>query len=215
MADIDKDESITEGEDTQDEESEESEEEQTSDEEKTEEDKGEDKGEDSKESRTRRSTIAQKKHWRDKFRKSSAKVTELESDLEKLRGAVKKPADDKEAAAQEYIRNQARNVYEELQKVREKEEAQQLASFEEEVDSVLEDNPDVSEEELLDTIEELEVDPATALRIIKRQAKDQGKKPKMPKSKRASTQVKPTKPEDDKGKNIFQIAREEREKLKT
>lgn len=204
--DIDKDEATEGEEDTQDEESEESDGEQTS-EEETKEDEEKDKG------KSRRSVLAQKKHWREKAQQSQSKVKELETELETLKNAVKKPTDDKERAAQEYIRNQARAVYEELQKEREKEETKELAAFEEEVDSVLEDNPDVSEEELLDTIEELEVEPKVALRILKREGKTK-EKPKMPKSKRAST-APPSKAPDDSKKNLWEITREEIDRLKS
>lgn len=213
--DITKDEESVEGEEeTQDEESEETDEEQTSEEEKTEGDKKEEKGD--QKPKTRRSEIAQKKHWRNKAKEANSKVTELETELETLRAGVKKPTDEKEQAAQEYIRGKAREVFKELQIEQEKAKAKELASFEEEVDSVLEDNPDVSEEELLDTIEELEVDPKTALRILKRDSstKDKKTKPKMPKPKQGSSQVQGKKSDDSK-KSIFEIAREETEKLKT
>src|SRR3990167_5140107 len=125
---------------------------------KTEDEKSKNKDEEDGEPKSRSSEIAQKKHWREKAKSASSKVEELSAELEKLRGAVKKPDDEKEAAAQEYIRNQARTVFKELQIEKAKEESKELEAFEEKVELVLEDNPDISEEELLDAIEEYEVE---------------------------------------------------------
>src|SRR3990167_10511430 len=101
---------------------------------KTEDEESRNKEED--ESKPRRSEIAEKKHWRGKAQQASKKVQELTEELEKLKGAVKKPDDEKEAAAQEYIRNQARTVYKELQIEKAKEESKELATFEEQVEEI-------------------------------------------------------------------------------
>ena len=164
-------------------------------------------------SKKKRSEIAQKKHWREKAQKSSSKVTQLETELAELKKAVKKPDDDKEAAAQDYIRNQARQVFEELQKEKAKDEAKQLAEFEEKVEAILDDNPDISEEELLEVVEEFEVTPAVALKILKKNSENKSKKPKMPKARGASPESKKELPDDSK-KSMFEILKEEREKLK-
>lgn len=171
------------------------------------ENKEEDKG-------SRRSEISQKKHWRDKAQKASSKVEELTAELDRLKSAVKKPDDDKEAAAQEYIRNQARKVFEELQTEKAKEDATQLADFESKVETILEDNPDIAEEELLDTIEEYEVEPNIALKIIQKQSKEKVKKPNMPKAKQASSSDSDKRPDDSK-KTIWQIAQDEIKKIKS
>lgn len=179
---------------------------------KTDEKKNED-GEDDK-PKNRRSEIAQKKHWREKAKQSSAKVQTLEEELAKLRDAVKKPDDEKEAAAQEYIRNQAREVYKQLQLEKAKDEAKELAAFEDQVEEILADNPDIAEEELLDTIEEYDISPQTALRILQRQSKDpKEKKPKMPTPRRAAPSADEGKKVDDSNKSMWQILKEEKEKL--
>lgn len=183
---------------------------------KSKEEKDTEEDEDEGKTKSRRSEIAQKKHWREKYQKTSTKVQELEEELEKLKGAVKKPEDDKERAAQEYIRKQAREVFEDLQKERQKAESNNLDQFETELDSVLEDNPDVTEEEILDIIEEMDVSPTVAMKIFKRESSKQEKtkKPKMPTPKRgSSSQDKDRKPNDS-NKSMWEIAREEIAKSK-
>ena len=164
----------------------------------------------------RRSEIAQKIKWREraiKAEEAASKVERLEAELQELRGAVKKPTDDQEAKAQEYIRKQAREVYEELQNLKQKEEKTQLAKFEAEVESIIDENPDVSETELLDAIEEYEVEPKVALKILQRQT-DKTKKPKMPAPKRGTSEPSKEKPDDSK-KTMWEILREETSKLKS
>lgn len=164
--------------------------------------------------KTRRSDIVQKKKWREKAQKASGRVQELETELATLKDAVKKPDDDKERAAQEYIRNQARETYKELQLEKAKEEAKDLEAFESKVQAVLDDNPDVPEDELLDIIEEYEVEPKTALKILQKQAKDpKEKKPKMPQARQASPQEDDGKKPDDSQKSMWQILKEEKNKL--
>ena len=165
-------------------------------------------------SKNRRSEIAQKIKWREKAKENESKVQSLETELAELRGLVKKPTDDQEAKAQEYIRTQARQVFEELQRARESEERQKTAQFESKVQEVLEDNPDVSEEELLDLIEELDVAPDIALKILKRGGTTKKtEKPKLPKAGRASPESEKGKPDDTK-KSLYDIARDEISKLR-
>src|SRR3990167_5826327 len=175
-------------------------------EEESENQEGEDK------SKNRRSEIAQKKHWREKAKKSDSKLKALETELADLKKAVKKPDDEKEAAAQEYIRKQARDVFEQLEAERKKQKDEELSEFEEKVEAILEDNPDVSEEELLDAIEEYEVTPAVALKILQKGTKEKDKKPKMPKSKKASPESTEKAPDDSK-KNMWDILKEEKNRL--
>ena len=145
----------------------------------------------------RRSEIAQKIKYREKYQSTLSEKQELEAELSELRGAVKKPTDDAEAKAQEYIRKQAREVYEELQSLKQREESTKTAKFEAEVESIIDENPDISETELLDAIEEYEVEPRTALKILKKQEKT-AKKPKMPVAKRGSSESPKKKPDDSK-----------------
>ena len=164
--------------------------------------------------KNRKSAIAQKKYWREKSKESDSKVQELTDELAKLKEAVKKPDDEKERAAQEYIRKQARETFTELQLEKAKEESKELASFQDKVQAILDDNPDVSEEELLDTIEEYEVEPKTALKILQKQSKDpKEKKPKMPKAQQAAVSEDDGKKPDDSNKSMWQILKEEKARL--
>ena len=176
--------------------------------------KADDEPEEEPEVKNRKSAIAQKKYWREKSKVSDSKVQELSDELAKLKEAVKKPDDDKERAAQEYIRNQARETYKELQLEKAKEESKELASFQDKVQAILDDNPDVAEDELLDTIEEYEVEPKTALKILQKQSKDPAeKKPKMPKARQASASEDEGKKPDDSNKSMWQILKEEKARL--
>lgn len=170
------------------------------------------KGEKSEEN-TRRSEIAQKIKYREKYQTTLSEKEKLEAELTELRGAVKKPIDDAEAKAQEYIRKQAREVYEELQSLKQKEESSRLSKFESEVESIIDENPDISETELLDAIEEYEVEPKTALKILRKQ-ENRAKKPKMPIAKRGTSESNKEKPDDSK-KSMWEILKEETSKLKS
>ena len=173
------------------------------------------KEEPTKEDAPRRSEIAQKIKWRDraiKAEEAATRVERLEAELKELRGAVKKPTDDQEAKAQEYIRKQAREVYEELQTAKQKEESSRTAKFESEVASIVDENPDISETELLDAIEEYEVEPKVALKILQKQT-DKTKKPKMPVAKRGTSEPSKERPDDSK-KSMWEILKEETAKIK-
>ena len=140
-------------------------------------------------------------------RERASKVETLEAELAELRGAVKKPGDDAERKAQEYIRKQAREVYEELQKAKATEETKEQDAFNEKVATILEENPDFSEEELLDIIEEYEVEPQVALKILKKST-SKSTKPKMPKPGKANAEEEKDKPDDSK-KSMWDILKEE------
>ena len=190
------------------------EEDKTSEEDKPEENEDEDKDKDKPD----RSDIAQKIKYREKYQKASSKVSELEAELSKLKGMDKdigkKPADDAEARAQQYIREQAKEVFEQLQSARKSDEEKVTRQFEEKVEEILDDNPDISEKDLLDAIEEYEVEPKIALKIL-RKSSVKKEKPKMPQSKRASTEGEPEKGKaDDSKKTMWQILQEEAKKLK-
>ena len=63
-----------------------------------------------------RSEIAQKIRYREKLQESNKRIDELQDELGKLKTAMKTPTDEAEKRAQDYIRNQAREVYQELLK---------------------------------------------------------------------------------------------------
>lgn len=182
----------------------------TSEEDKTSEKKNEE-GDETK--KPKRSDIAQKIKFREKLKQSQTEVEGLKAELADLRGMVKKPSDDAEAKAQEYIRTQARTVFEELKKAELREKEKTTAEFEDKVDAVLESNPDISEEELLEAVEEYEVEPQVAVKILKKASLSVKKdKPKMPQSKRATSSEVKDKP-DDKKKSFWDIVKEEKARL--
>lgn len=170
---------------------------------------------DDKEQKERRSEIIQKIKYRDRAKQAETKVEKLQADLEELRKAVKKPGDEAERKAQEFIRNQATEVYKQLEMEKAKEERKILDEFNDALDDILETNPDIAEDELLDICEEFKVEPKTALAIIKRgvKGKEEKPKPRMPQAKRGSGE--PSKKKvDDKGKTFHQISKELAEEAK-
>jgi len=161
-----------------------------------------------------KSDIAQKIKYREKLKAESEKVRKLEADLADIKGMVKKPTDDAEARAQDYIRSQAKAVFDELQSVKKTEEDKITQQFEENIVEILEDNPDISEKELLEIIEDYEVEPTVALKILKKSSTIKKPKPKMPQAKRASASDDNKEKLDDSTKSMWQIAKEEAEKVK-
>jgi hypothetical protein len=161
-----------------------------------------------------KSDIIQKIKYREKYQGERSKVAKLEAELSELRSMVKKPSDDAEAKAQEYIRNQAKAVYEELLKEKELQEKKTTQDFEDKIETILEENPDIAEQELLDAIEEYDVEPNIALKILKKTSIKK-EKPKMPQARRASPSTDEDKPKpDDTKKTMWQILQEETGKFK-
>lgn len=133
------------------------------------------------------SAIFQKKKYREELKMAKKRIEELES-------ATKKrdlTADEqKEKAAKEYLSEAILEVLENLEKEQESEDSSALEVFEEELEGVLDENTDISEKQLLDVCEELDVSPQTALKIIRRESKFKGKeKPKLPMSRRGSGDI--------------------------
>lgn len=160
-----------------------------------------------------KSEIAQKIKWREKYQDAQKRLDTLETQLKasETRVEEKGELDDKEKAARAYIRNEAKKVYEELLTEQKSEETKALREFEDKIDSILEDNSEITREDLLDAIEEYDVSPETAVKILQR---DRGAKPKprMPKPRQGSPEAKPK--VNDKGKDIWQIGREIKEEMK-
>lgn len=181
----------------------EEEEEESEEEEEEEEDQTSEKKE-----KPTRSDIAQKIKWRDRAQKEAEKVEKLQKELETLSSQVKKPTTDEESRAQEYIRTQAQTVFKELMAARAKEEETKSKHLEDEIELLLDDNPEVSEAQLLSAMKEYEVEPKVALRIIKKSETIKGTKPNMPKSKRATAEKKAEQKDDGK-KSMWEIAKEE------
>lgn len=172
----------------------------------------EDGEEDDKGTKVERSEIAQKIRWREKYNTAQARIKELEDALKKPVSPKGQTEDEKELAAQKYIQEQARKAYQELIEEKEKQDKQVLADFDDKVDTVLEDNPDITEDELLTVIEEFEVQPEVAVKIIKKAGEQAGKKPRLPVSRRGSAGSSDTQKEKPDGatgeKTMWQLAQE-------
>ena len=72
----------------------------------------------------------------------------------------------------------------------------------------------MSEDQLLEAMEEYEVEPKVALKILKKAGTTKKPKPKMPEAKRASASDDNKGKSDDSKKNMWEIAKEEAEKVK-
>lgn len=160
------------------------------------------------EEKKEQSEAAQKKHYREKFLKSQTKIRELEAKIEALSQKDQSTeVEERELAAQRYIREQARKEYENILAEQKAAEEKALEAFEERLEAVLDEHSEFTEDQILDICEEYEVEPEIAVKILTR-SQEQKKKPELPKPKRASTEVKSVKKADDKGKTMYQIARE-------
>ena len=173
--------------------------------------------EDDGDKKPNKSEIAQKIKWRTKAQKLQIEIDELKGKPNPT-AKDEKEIDDKEKQARDFIRKMIREETEALTKEQRETEERELDAFEEEVDTILEDNPDIKKGRLLDVIEEFEVEPKVALKIIKRWEEEgftpnSKPKPKMPAPKRSSPNA-PVKRPDDSGKSMYDVAREVAESLK-
>lgn len=158
-----------------------------------------------------KSEIAQKLKWREKARQFQKQSEDLQKALDELRN--QKPAsDDKERAAWEVL---DKRIEEKLRAaLREESSAKDKASLalEERVEETLELHPELKEDELLDAIEEFEVDPEKAARILLRSKPTKKEKPSLPSPKRSSSAA-PAKKADDSKKSLFQIAQDVKKEI--
>src|SRR3990167_6716310 len=118
--------------------------------------------------------------------------------------------DDKEKQARAFLKKIFREEYETVRKEEQERESVRLSDFDDAVDEVLEDNPDIKESQLLDVVEEFEVEPKIAVKIIKKwEAEGMGgkPKPKMPTPKRAQPGA-PKEKSNDAGKTMYQVAQD-------
>lgn len=150
-----------------------------------------------------RSETAQKAKYREKYLKAK-------EELEKVRKANEKPSEDideKEKAARDYIKKQAREAYQEILAEKETEERRVIEEFDEKMDSLLEENPDLTKAGVLEIIEEFKVEPEVAISILNKYREGGKSKPKMP-SPRRGLSTTPKENPDDSGKSMWQIAQE-------
>lgn len=103
----------------------------------------------------------------------------------------------KERQAAEYIRNEARKVYEEEQRKREEAQQQALDQLDEEMETVLTENPDLAERQVREVIElfqkkNQQVTPTLAAEMLKNgfaTKKSTRVKPKLPKTRPSSGEL--------------------------
>ena len=157
----------------------------------------------------------QKKKFRERLEKAKEKISSLETKLaEKERLGQPTEDDEKELKAQKLLSKMIRDELK-LQRQAEEEEKETLAdSLQEELDDAVESS-DYAENEILEVMDEYEVHPDKAIKILdKLKTKEDIKKPKLPQSKGgAETLKKEDKPKDEK-KSLFQIAQDIKAKMR-
>lgn len=162
----------------------------------------------------RRAAIAQKIKYRERYQSERARREALEAENERLRAqktgdANQEPQDDQERRAKEFIRNQAKEAFQELKRQEAEEERRMIEDFEERLETVLEEHSDFTEDQILNVVERFKVEPEVAAQILA-EYESQGKaKPRLPQSKRGTpaapaAKAKPT----DKNKSMWQIAQD-------
>lgn len=162
---------------------------------------------DKKDEEDKKSAIAQKKYWREKF-------NDLKKELDELKSPKKTSNDeDAEAKAKKYISDVAKEAIEEFTKSQKAKEEKALEQFEDELEDTLEANPDVKEDVILDICEKLKVSPQKAVEVLKLTAVKKKEPPKMPSSQRGTPISKETH-KDDKDKSMWQIAQDAINKAK-
>ena len=163
-----------------------------------------------------RSEVAQKIKYREKFQTAQARIDELEKQIQSSQKKGTPDADnEKELAAQRYIRNQALEAIKDYEQQKKADEDKALKKFQDQLDEVLEDNPDFTEQQLLDICEEFEVEPKIAIKILKKTSEQKTKKPSLPSSRRGSPEgVTVEKAVDDSGKSLYHIAQEVKNALR-
>lgn len=160
-----------------------------------------------------KSEIAQKIKYREKFLKSQDKIKKLE---EKLNVKEKKGDDtdveQKEIAAQKYIRKQAREEYEAILAEQKAKKESEDEEFQTKLDIAGEDS-DFTESQIKELCDEFEVEPSVAVKILNK-TKDLPKKPKMPSPKKASPEIDKEEKEEKEKKDFYQIAQDIKKSFK-
>lgn len=159
------------------------------------------------------SVIIQKKKWRGKAKDLEIKLAESEK---KLATAIQKDENISESEAEKkaksYLKSIVTDVVKEEKEAEKKQEQDKKEKFDTKLDDVLEDNLEYTKKELKEVCDELECSPEQGIKVLKRQDKKSPRKPKMPSSKRASTETekkKEEKPETD----FFKVAEQAKKDL--
>jgi len=134
-----------------------------------------------------KTAIIQKKRYRDRLTKAKEKIAALEGN--KQEGTLT-PEQQKEKAAEEFLAGRIKSVLEAMQNEDKSRSSAQQEQFNDQMEEVLDENEHLTEKDILKVTKELDVTPKQALKIIERERKlTKREKPKLPKEKRASTNV--------------------------
>ncbi len=134
-----------------------------------------------------KSAIVQKQKYRDLYKKTD---TQLKEALKRIEGLEKKDdtVDPAKAKQEKEARDYLRGLIEEVLGERESKDERAQRELDEEMESLLEDNDDLTEKQILEVVEELGVTPKQAVAAIRREEKKAGTgkkaKPNVPRSKR-------------------------------
>jgi hypothetical protein len=155
-----------------------------------------------------KSEIVQKRKWREKYLRGQETIRRLEDEVRaKKESNQPTVTEEKELAAQKYIRDQARQAYEEIQSETMAREEKTLEAFQDKLDAVLDEYPDFTEDQVLEACEEYDVEPAIAAKILKKQSETKTK-PKNPAARKASTGGQPEEKQKSKAKDMYGLAAE-------
>ena len=160
-----------------------------------------------------KSEVVQKIKYREKYKETRSELAKVRAEIEELKARKgtpeEKPSDDKELAAKRYIANIAKEAIKEHLAEKETLEKREIEEFEDAVDEIVDDNPEIQRAELLKVVEDFDVAPDVALKILQRQKEVSGKgKPKMPTPKRAPVAPSEKAPVEDSKKSMYQIAQD-------
>lgn len=154
-------------------------------------DETKDKKDDKKGDKSKSSAIHQKQKYREQVRTLKEKLQEYES-KPKADNANLTEEQRKEQEAEKYLMGKIKDVLREVEAEKTQAELDQEAELQEELDDVLEANPDFTEQQILDVCEELGLTPLKAVKVLEREAtltKNKKPKPNVPSPKRGEPVV--------------------------
>ena len=158
------------------------------------------------------SAIHQKKRYRAKLQEAEQRIAELEART-KQDGQLS-AEQQKEKQAEEFLATKIREVLGLLDAEKQQKTQAEQEAFEQEIEEVLDENSDITEDDLRAVADELEISPTQAAKVIARERKlTKRAKPDMPKERRASNSSKQSVKEAEKPKSLDGINRRIKELL--
>lgn len=158
--------------------------------------------EDTKPAKTDSSAIHQKKRYRDLYKQSQDRIKELEQQVNQ--GKQLSAEEQKEKQAEEFLSVKIREVLERMDAEKRQEQTEETEKFQTELEEVLDENSNFTEEQILAVTEELGISPRQAIKVIERERKlTKRAKPQVPKEKRAATKATPNQENKTEGKNTL------------